>query len=356
MTAALPKFEFNPDHAVELFGTKEARWMQMAARNETLWALENGFNRVCIILPTGVGKTIGAGLILASDQLRDILGKPRDHKIRVLFISHRQRLLTQAVQAYSVEENIEIIPFSMMGTLPIGIVFDIVVVDECHHEATMSFQHQLETVTEVPIIGLTATEDRMDGRLCKFDYFVEPISRSAAVAQGFLAESDVHTFIAPPSAKQVDIVSDMIELCGEKMGQIIIFMKTRAEAIELEQRIIELKYTCRLLVDISEAQLDAALADFETRQFQFAISCMKIGEGVDVKVCDGIIRGRNLGSIPLYNQIIGRAARIGSDCLIFEAINPLAANNISAVDIVGVPRSHTMYYKVRGEWRTHQLV
>ena len=57
----------------------------------------------------------------------------------------------------------------------------------------------------------------------------------------------------------------------------------------------------------------------------------------------------------LLNQFIGRAARLGSDCRIFEIINPLASDNISAIDIVGVPRSHKFYYKVRGEWRMHVL-
>lgn len=350
MTAML-----NDALVTEMFGDKEARWFQVSVRNQTHTALIQGFKRICIIQPTGTGKTISSGLILIDEGIRETLGVPETRNLRVLFVSHRRRLLTQAEQTYAHCERLTIIPHSMMSELPADAEFDIVVIDECHHEATLSFQHQLERVCVAPIIGLTATPDRNDGRLCKFDYFIEPLTREEAVKQGFLAESDVFTFVDSPSRTHTEISLDIIEQYHADMGQIMIFCKTKEEGEEMFNGIKAMGLTAELLVDISERELNNKLSEFEQKKHQFSISCMKLGEGVDVKGCDGVLIARTLKSMGLLNQFIGRAARLGSACRIYEIINPLASDNISAIDIVGVPRSHMFHYRVRGAWRTHKL-
>lgn len=350
MTAML-----NDKLVTEMFGDKEARWFQISVRNQTHAALIEGHTRICIIQPTGTGKTISSGLILIDDGIREVLGVDDNEDLIVLFVSHRKRLLTQAEKTYADCEKLKVIPHSMMSELPIGIKFHVVIIDECHHEATLSFQHQLERISEAPIIGLTATPDRNDGRLCKFSKFIEPLTREEAVKQGFLAESDVFTFVDSPTKTHVEISLDIIKHHHMNMGQQMVFCKTKEEAEELATGIRGMGLTCELLVDISEKELNKKLAEFEEKKHQFSISCMKLGEGVDVKGCEGILIARTLKSRGLLNQFIGRAARLGSDCRVYEIINPLASDNISAVDIVGVPRSHKFFYKVRGVWRDHVL-
>ncbi len=349
MTAML-----NEEQVVEMYGDKEARWFQLTVRNEVRAALADGKRRICIIQPTGTGKTISSGLVLLDDEIRELLGVKNRH-LRVLFVSHRRRLLTQAESTYAHIEHLDIILHSMMSELDEKVQFDLVVIDECHHEATLSLQHQLERITKAPIIGLTATPDRNDGRLCKFDHFIEPITREEAVAQGFLAESDIFTFCDSPSRTHVEISLDIIKDHHKAMGQQMVFCRTKEEGQEILNGIRAMGLTGELLVDISEKELNQKLGEFERKEHQFSVSCMKLGEGVDVKGCEGVLIARTLKSHGLLNQIIGRAARLGSDCRIYEIINPLSDSNISAVDIVGVPRSHTFFYRVRGEWRTHTL-
>lgn len=343
------------EQAVEMFGDKEARWFQLAVRNQTRQALADGFRRICIIQPTGTGKTISSGLILIDDEIRRLLGVEEGQPLRALFVSHRKRLLTQAEQTFAHDENIKVIPHSMMSELDPKVQFDVVVIDECHHEATLSLQTQLERISVAPIIGLTATPDRNDGRLCKFDYFIEPLTRDEAVAQGYLAEADVFTFVDSPTKTHVEIALEIIKIHHAAMGQQMVFCKTKEEGLVMLDGIRKLGLTAELLVDITETELNKKLAEFEQKKHQYSISCMKLGEGVDVKGCEGVTIARTLKSRGLLNQIIGRASRLGSDCRIYEIINPLAKDNISAVDIVGVPRSHQFFYKVRGDWRQHQL-
>lgn len=345
----------NDKLVTEMYGDKEARWFQVSVRNQTRAALVEGYRRICIIQPTGTGKTISSGLILIDDGIRDLLGVGEDEDLVVLFCSHRKRLLTQAEKTYAECERLKIVTHSIMSELPDNLKFHIVVIDECHHEATLSFQHQLERISVAPIIGLTATPDRNDGRLCKFDHFIEPLTRDEAVAQGFLAESDVFTFVDSPTKTHVEISLEIISLHHQIMGQQMVFAKTKEEGQALLEGIRSMGLTAELLVDITEKELNEKLAEFERKEHQFCISCMKLGEGVDVKGCEGVLIARTLKSRGLLNQIIGRAARLGSDCRIFEIINPMASDNISAIDIVGVPRSHNFFYKVRGQWRQHVL-
>ncbi len=339
----------------EVFGEKSARWYQIAARNQVREALAAGHKRICVVSPTGTGKTMTGGLILVDDGIRELLNVDDGQPMRVLFACHRHRLLTQAEQTYADQEGIEVITQSIASPIPEGIKFDLVLVDECHHEATMGFQRRLEQLTQAPIIGLTATVDRADFRLLKFSIFIEPLTREEAVQQGYLAESDIHSFIDSPTRDPIDLAEEIIANHHSTMGQIMVFVRTRAQAHLLTQKIQNLGLTARALVDMSEARLNDSLSEFEKKEIQYVVSCMKIGEGVDVKGCDGVMIVRSLRSMGLLNQMIGRAARIGSDCRIYELINPLSNQNLSATAVVGQPRSHHAYYKVRGEWRTQVL-
>lgn len=339
---------------IELYGDKTVRWFQQAVRAQVRDALRKGFRNILVIQPTGTGKTISSAIILLDEQIRDIL-KVKNRAINVLFVSHRHRLLSQAEATYASDEQINVITQTIGSPIPDDIEFDLVIFDEAHHEATLSFQLRLEAVSKAPMIGLTATPDRNDGRLCKFDYFIEPITRQEAVEQGFLAETELHTYVDSPDRSHVDIVLDIIKWQYQDMGQEMIFCRTKEDALKMLNGIRAMGYSAEMLVDVSEKELNKLLKGFEERKYQFAISCMKLGEGVDVKGCEGVIVARTLKSPGLLNQIIGRAARPDSKCVVREIINPLASDNISALDIVGVAKMHNFYYKVDNQWRTHQL-
>lgn len=345
----------NEEQVKQMFGDKEARDLQIIVRNQTHAALIEGHKRILVIMPTGSGKTITSGLILIDEGIRSICKVPQGEQIICWFLCHRQRLLSQAEIAYAAEESIKIIPISTSGEIPTDHQPHIIIYDEAHHEATMSVQMRLEKITVAPMVGFTANEvdARGDGRLCKFSKIIQPMTREEAVKAGYLAESHVHSFI-DSSRSLVELGLDMIKLCQPFMGQTMPFVKTKKEAYELAAGIRAMGFTCEVLVDMRENELNRQLARFEAGEYQYGVSCMKLGEGVDVRGCQSIMNLRKLRSRGLLNQFIGRASRPDCPCFIFEGIDPLTTN-LDATSIVGVPKEHKIYYKVRGDWRTHLL-
>lgn len=342
---------------IEYFGEKPMRWYQVAARNEAIAALASGEKRVLIVQPTGSGKTITIAATMGSKEILDALDIT-DRKIRVLFVAHKHRLLSQAEQTFAADNNVELIIQSMMSDIPEDVVkagWDICVLDEAHHEGCTSFQYHLEKLGEFPIIGLTATPDRLDGCLIKFDYIINPISREQAVQEGWLADTNIHTFVDVPSKEKVDVLSDIFTSYAHQMGQTMVFVKTKREVTALTTVLKGMGYEAIGVLNQTERELNTILDEFSDGNVQFIINCNKISEGVDVKGCTDVVLGRQVGSYALLNQIIGRAARPDSDCNVWELINPMSGRNLDTTVVVGTPASHRLVSKERGAWVERQF-
>lgn len=351
----------------EMFGKTVLRWYQIAARNEVEHIIANYDRpRILLVMPTGTGKTATNGTILMSNSIIKKLTSGEDRPMRVLFVSHMHRLLTQAERAYQQESGIvtissqfspshtdhkvEIYYQSAFSPIPDNLQFDLVIIEEGHHESCSSIQYKMEAMGSVPIILLTATPNRPDQQIIKADHIVNPISREDAVAQGFLAETDLHTFVDVPGRSKIAILSDMVTSYGHLMGQTMMFVRTKKEVAALHDVTTKLGYKSVALLDQSSAELNTILDQFSDGEHRFLINCSRIGEGVDVKNCESVVLGRTIGSYPLLSQLVGRASRSDSDCRVWELVNPLSANNLDTTVVVGTPRTHTLYSKERGDW------
>lgn len=334
----------------EFFGDKSARWFQVAARNQVEVALETGATRICVVMPTGSGKTVTSGLIFSSNRIRQSLGVKQGEPLKLLFVAHKHRLLTQAEQTYIQAENIELIVQSAFSELPADLEWHITCIDECHHEAMSSIQYHLEKLGDKPVIGLTATPDRADGCVIKFDVIVNPISREQAVAEGWLAATHIHSFVDVPSTSKTATLTDILSNYAHQMGNTMIFVKTKKEVIALTVVLKSLGYVAVGILDQKEKELDEVLNKFSAGEVQFLVNCNRISEGVDVSGCTDVLLGRQVGSYTMLNQIIGRAARPDSDCNVWELINPLSATNLDTTVVVGTPETHRLVYKQKGEW------
>jgi superfamily II DNA or RNA helicase len=342
---------------IEYFGEKEMRWYQVAARNETVQALADGENRILVVLPTGAGKTITIAATMGGESVLKALNI-HDRKIRVLFVAHKHRLLTQAEETFAADNNVDLIIQSMFSDIPEDVVkagWDVCVLDEAHHDACASFQYKLDTIGNFPIIGLTATPDRADGCVIKFDRIINPISREQAVSEGYLAPTHLHTFVDVPSNDKIDVLTDILSTYAHQMGQTMVFVKTKREVTALNTVLNGMGYTSIGILNQSEKELDAVLNRFSKGEVQFIINCNKINEGVDVKGCTDVLLGRTFGSYSQLNQVIGRAARPDSDCNVWELINPLSGRNLDTTVIVGTPETHRLVSKERGEWTERQF-
>ena len=147
-------------------------------QQEALSALEssrsNGHSAGLIVLATGLGKT----WLSAFDTTRGGFD-------RILFVAHREEILTQAMAAFrkvrpdaklgrytgTVKEADADILFASIQTLGrAGHLrqfrsdhFDYVIVDEFHHAAARTYQQLIEHFRPRFLLGLTATPDRTDG-------------------------------------------------------------------------------------------------------------------------------------------------------------------------------------------------
>jgi superfamily II DNA or RNA helicase len=336
------------------YGEKQVRWFQIASCNAAIQYFSQGFRRILIKQPTGTGKTITITFTLNNPELHRILGIPMDRRMRVLFVAHKHRLLTQAERTFAEENGVDVIYQSAFSPIPQHVVdegIDIIVIDEAHHEAMMTIQRQLMVMGDYPIIGLTATDERADGCVIKFEKIVEPITREEAVEQGFLAPTRLHSIVDPTTGSKATIIKSVISHFGHEMGQTMVFVKTVKEATEIHEYLTELGYKSALISKQSEAAVNVVLDDFSAGgNIQFIVNCNKINEGVDVKGCTDVLLGRQYGSYTQLNQVIGRAARPDSACNVWELINPLSGKNKDTTVIVGTPETHRLLFQRVGNW------
>lgn len=337
----------------EYFGTKEARWFQIASKNGVIDAVCEGIKRILIKQPTGSGKTITIGLTMNAPELHKALNVPKGDTIRVLFIAHKWRLLTQAERVFAEENGVELILQSCFSPIPQDIIdagWHVCVIDEAHHEAMSTIQMQLEFIGDGVIIGLTATDERADGCVIKFERIIEPITREEAVEQGYLAPTRLHSIVDPTTRNKSDIVIDVMSEYLEEFGQTMVFMKTVKEAEAVHHFLMEQGKESVLISKQSERFVNDTLDQFSRGEVQFIVNCNKINEGVDVVGCTDVVCGRTYGSYPQLNQVIGRAARPDSDCNVWELINPLNGKNLDTTVIVGTPETHRLLFKRAGQW------
>jgi superfamily II DNA or RNA helicase len=352
----------------EMFGSIEARWYQVATLHRVEECLEQGVKRILVHQPTGCGKTLTSGLIFSSDRVRRALGITTDRPLNLLFIAHKHRLLTQAEETYANASNVNFMPQSAFQDIPDDLEWDIACIDEAHHEAMTSIQYQLEKLGDKPIIGLTATPDRADGLLIKFEEIVCPISREKAVEEGWLAPTYLNSVIDTPATDKVPALTRLFDAYGHEMGQTMVFVRTKREVREITAYLNERFAPTRLhdannmferlrapviaqsILDQSEREVNDILNAFSAGRIRFIVNCNKINEGVDVKGCTTVVLGRQFGSYPQLNQVIGRASRPDSDCNVWELINPLSGRNLDTTVVVGTPERHRLISTMRGEY------
>lgn len=337
----------------EFYGEKQLRWYQVAARNALAISLNNGLKRICIVLPTGAGKTLAIAAAMSYGPIRKALGVLDDRPIRVLFAAHKHRLLTQAEQTFVDSAHVEIIPQSIFSDLPQAEFdkgIDVVILDEAHHESCASFQYHLELLGDYPIIGLTATPDRADGMVIKFQEIIEPISREDAVDQGYLATTYLNTVVDSSAKNKVEVTKKVLDTYLEEFGKTLMFFRTKKEAREVADYLRSKGKKAVALTSNSKDVVQDALDAFSRGDIQFIANCSVISEGVDVLGCTNIWLGRAVNSYPLLNQIIGRAARPDSDCVVWELINPLSGKNLDTTVVTGTPEEHRLISLREGQW------
>lgn len=133
-----------------------------------------GFTAGMVVLATGLGKTWLSAFDADRPEFR-----------RVLFVAHRDEILTQAMETFRVcrpgarlgrytggqkdlDSNVLFASIQTLGRTAhlrrfAPDTFDYIVVDEFHHASARTYRALIEHFTPKFLLGLTATPDRMDG-------------------------------------------------------------------------------------------------------------------------------------------------------------------------------------------------
>lgn len=334
--------------------SKDPRYYQARSVKELYQNLEEGFTRICIKMPTGCGKTYTSKLVALSTDIREFLDIKPTQKARVLYITTKNRLGRQAIEEYKENDShVELIWQSAFAKVPQKVMeegWDFTIIDECHHEAMMSIQQMLETLSAKPIFGMTAEDRRGDLSLIKFERVIVAISEYEASEMGFIEKVGINSVIDLSGLKKDELAGNLIENYHKHMGNSLVFFKTSNECESLLTKLTELNIPAEMLTSgMTELEMDAALDRLSNSEIRFLINCQKLGEGVDIPNCTDVILARQFNSLAEKKQYVGRAIRPDSRCAVWEFINPVK-DAVLAVDVVGHTKYERFLHCRKGVW------
>ncbi len=193
-------------------GSKTLYAFQEEAVGELQLARQHGRREALIAMATGLGKTVVAAEYVARS--------PSSSDSRVLVLAHNEQLLKQSERAFwehlpkhvsthqlhgrERPHRIDGVTFATFQTMANvltqqaeDLVFDTVIVDECHHAAAPSYAAVLKSLEPDFLIGLTATPWRMDERSLREIFGDSIFSKSIieAMNQGWLSEVDYRLLV-----------------------------------------------------------------------------------------------------------------------------------------------------------------
>lgn len=304
-----------------------------------LWKVHR---RVLLQLPTGAGKTV---VFAAVARLFIQKGG------RVLILLHREEL---AIQSRDKSEAVCGVPVGMIKAgyeanpnAPIQVAsiqtliqrpidldqFALVIIDECHHAASQTYQMVLEASPHAYHLGTTATVQRLDGKGLDglFDCLIQGISVAELIEQGYLSPyrlfapaaaidtSKVKTTAGDFNARQLQQAA----LNADIMGQVVPTWRQFAPGkqtivftagCEHSQAIAQLYrddgvVAVHLDGETPARERRAALEAFARREITVLTNCGLFGEGLDIPGIECVQILRPTKSVALYLQQIGRALR-----------------------------------------------
>ena len=332
--------------------------------------------RVVVVLPTGSGKTVVAGAYMHG---------LREQGKRVLVLAHRHELIDQfyeTLAAFNMSHDVhQVAPGgAVRPTHPINLVSiqtmfskiknegidrrmaqllqpDYIIIDECHHAPSNSWEKVIRTFPTAKAIGLTATPRRLDGKGLDtlFQSMVNVIDIAALVKQGYLApmEHKVPKHLVS-NLHDVEISATTGDYNRVKLAERV-SQKMMADALEAYQeyaagrRAIFYGINVRHSEGVAQKFRDAgipsihidaktsrpnrrvAIEAFRDGRIEVLCNVDLISEGFDVPDCEVIIMGRPTQSMTMFRQQAGRAMRPkigGAAALLLDLVNNFSIHGV----------------------------
>jgi superfamily II DNA or RNA helicase len=313
---------------------------------------ESGKRRIIIVAPTASGKTVIAAAIIR--QAISVYN-------RILFIAHRDELLTQArdkLARFGTAPGIikagrdkdarpqSLVQIAGIQTLHARAIraksmqlpeADIIFVDEAHHIRARTYQTIVEQYPNAIIIGLTATPCRGDGRGLGnvFESMVECPQIGQLIELGFLVRPKI---FAPPSPdlRGVEVASTgdyVLSQLSERVntdplvGDIVEHWLKHAQHRRTVGFAVDIAHSAHVVEELKksgvraehldgntpQAERDAILDRLRIGETEFVSNCQVLTEGFDLPDIGCIVLARPTKSLGLFRQMIGRGLRPAPD-------------------------------------------
>lgn len=296
---------------------------QQRAVDSVLAEYAAGHRSVCLVAPTGAGKTR-----LGEELVHHALSE--HHNPRVVWLAHRRELLSQAAERLR----------SSLGYLDVGVIapgheysprapvqvatvqtllarrdrlagVDFLVTDEAHHYASDEWRSLATAWPSARALGLTATPERGDGRPLGdiFSRLVVAASYSELIAAGHLVPARV---FAPSAAVSDGLALDPYTAYETYASGLrgFVFARSVEEAHELARGFTGRgRRAACIEADTPGAERDDALARFRDGRLHLLCSVYTLTEGVDLPAAAVCVLARNVGTTGQYLQMVGRVLR-----------------------------------------------
>lgn len=296
-----------------------------------------GAQAVCIVMSTGAGKTRTGGAAV----VRHLVKKPAG---KVIWCAHREELVSQAyddltawglsvgvIQSNATRPVNPHRPVQVASTqtlLARGLVPDatFAVLDEFHHYASdewgaLGLEYRKR---KVPIIGLTATPVRGDGRGLDglMDALVCPITMKQLIEQGFLCPYELHH---PPRRLRSDQIAQSpvaayLEFAAGRKA--IVFAGNVKAAHEFADQFRKVGITAEAVWgDMEPSARRRVLDGYKSGAIRILTNVGVLTEGFDDRATSCVILARSVGPLALYLQMCGRGLRCfegKKNCIIID--------------------------------------
>ena len=370
-------------------GSPQLRPYQDDAVSAIQNAMTEGHRRILYALPTGAGKTLIAIRVV------------RDHLIahgasQVVWLTHRGELRQQSlarIQAAGIDavDATQVRPAQLRLTLGAVTILtpnltriqdlvatatdaDLLVVDEAHHGAALSWSSRVIGPWPGRVLGVTATPWRMSKRqgldnifdvllcgpaireLTDMEY-LSPftiLSPAGLVIKG--AGRDYSGDYSPQAIEKANtaLFSDLpVRVWQDHAAdrQTIWYAPTVGSAKSITGRLIERGHTAAVIhANTPTDQRGQRIQDFRNGDLQHLVNVAVLAEGFDVPDADCVVVLRTTGSKVLYLQMVGRALRPqpGKHALIIDLgrswAEPRVGHPLDDHDWTLAPRSESEYW------------
>jgi len=315
--------------------------------SEARGLMAQGKKSICLVSPTGSGKTVICAYIIQS-----ALAKSK----RVLFLAHRRELIDQCaaklrdlgIWDYNVVLSGH--PHSRNPDAPVQIASiqtlirrafppaDLIAIDEAHHAASGSYQTLLKNYPDAYVLGLTATPERLDGK--GLDSIFQDLLNVATVpeliANGFLvapqclgpspeAVASLKAALAKVHTRGGDYAEDELSEAMDSptlVGDIVTHWRewgTGQKTIVFAASIAHSQHIVAQFqaAGVAAAHLDGTMSLPEREgvlsawrgELQVVSNVQVLTEGFDFPELSCCILARPTKSVALYLQMVGRVLR-----------------------------------------------